>query len=215
MKVEELLARLQRIYASVDAMEEFDMTKLPGTVRQDEGFISVSQDFTGGLSAAEIENTAHAGIHNIANLDNHLIGWARRNGVDDTKIKEAIEASDSIKKIKDLSNNDKHGYPPRDGGLSRVSPQLLNIRRVMQISTGGEAGSSIAMTLGPDGVPSVVSRGSASARAVITGDVVDKDGNRLGDLVVIETAAITDLEKVMADVGIVVSDIDNGAQPIG
>lgn len=60
MKVEELLARVQRIYASIDAMQEFDMTKLPGTVRQDEGFISVSQDFTGGLSAAEIENTAHA-----------------------------------------------------------------------------------------------------------------------------------------------------------
>ena len=215
MKVEELLSRLQRIYASVDAMEEFDMTKLPGMVNEEDGFISVSQDFTGGLSAAEIENTAHAGIYNIANLDNHLIGWARRNGTDDAKVKEAIEASDSIKIIKDLSNNDRHGYPPRDGGLSRVSPQLLNIRRVMQISTGGEVGSSVGMTLGPDGVPIVVRRGSASARAVITGDVVDKDGNRLGGLVEIETAAITDLEKVMADAGIAGSDIDNDAHPSG
>ena len=36
LTVEELLARLQRIYASVDAIREFDMTKLPAIVRQDE-----------------------------------------------------------------------------------------------------------------------------------------------------------------------------------
>lgn len=215
MKVEELLARLQRIYASIDAMEEFDMSKLPGTVQQEGGFISVSQDFTGGLSAAEIENTAHSGIHNIANLDSHLIRWARRNGTDDAKIREAVEASESIKTIKDLSNNDKHGYPPRDGGHTGVAPQLLEIQRVIRLSTGTEAGSGISMTLGPDGAPVISSRGSASARAVVTGDVVDKDGNRLGDLVEIEMAAIADLEKVLVELGIGVSDIDNDAQAKG
>ena len=215
MKVEELLARIQRIYASIDAMEEFDMTKLPGTVQQEDGFISVYQDFTGGLTAAQIENTAHAGIHNIANLDNHLIRWARHNGIDDAKIHEAVEASDAIKTIKDLSNNDKHGYPPRDGGHTGVAPQLLEMQRIMRLSTGTEAGSSISMTLGPDGVPVISSRGSASARAVVTGNVVDKDGNRLGDLVEIETSAIVDLEKVMEELGIGVSDIGNDAQAKG
>ena len=212
MKVEELLARLQRIYASIDAMEEFDMTKLPGNVQQEDGFISVYQDFTGGLTAAQIENTANTGIHNIATLDNHLIRWARRNGRDETKIRDGIEASDSVKTIKDLSNNENHGYPPRNGGHTGVSPRLLNIQRLMRLSTGTTAGSGMSMTFGPDGAPVISGRGSASARAVVTGDVVDKDGNRLGDLVEIETDAIVDLEKIMEELGIGISDIGNDAQ---
>ena len=85
MTVEELLARVARIYASVDAIQEFDMTKLPATVRQDQGYISVSQDFTGGLTQAEIDNVAYSLIHNIANLHDHLRRWARRTGKDPKK----------------------------------------------------------------------------------------------------------------------------------
>ena len=39
MTVGELLARVERIYASVDAIQEFDMTNLPAIVRQDKGGI--------------------------------------------------------------------------------------------------------------------------------------------------------------------------------
>lgn len=204
--VEELLARVKRIYASADAIQEFDMTKLPATVRQEQGHISIFQDFTGGLSKAEIENVAYSLIHNTANLDDHLRRWARRNGKDPKKFDEVVRASNSLKILKDLSNNDKHGYPPGDGGHSRVAPRVLDIGRRMRLSTGGGVGSSVAMTWGPGGVPKIMSRGSGSARAVITGEVIDKDSNRLGDLYEIALAAVVALENVMAQLGLRLSE---------
>ena len=202
MANDELLGRVDRIYASVDAAQEFDMTKLPGIVGQQQGLVWVYQDFTGGLSQAEIQNIAYSLIHNIANLKDHLRRWARQNGTDPAKIDQAIGASNALKIIIDLSNNDKHGYPPRDGGHSGVAPQVLDINRLMRLTTGGTTGSSVAITLDASGTPRVVGSGSGSARAVITGDVLDKDGNRLGDLYEIELAAVGDWETLMTDLGV-------------
>lgn len=202
MTVEELLARVQRIYAAVDAIQEFDMAKLPAIVQREGGRISVLQDFTGGLSKPEIENVAYTLIHNIANLEDHLRRWARCNGKDLDKIDQVVRANNSLGIVKDLSNNDKHGYPPRDGGRSRVSPKLSDIGRVMRLSTGGGARSSGAMTLGAGGVPKIRSSGSGFGRALITGAVIDKNGNRLGDLYEIELDAVTALERLMADLGV-------------
>ncbi|MDA0988718.1 MAG: hypothetical protein O2783_06260 [Chloroflexi bacterium] len=206
MTVEELLARVQRMYASVDAVQEFDMTQLPAIIRQEKDYISVSQDFTGGLSQAEIENLAQALVYNIAHLDAHLRRWAQLNGKDPKRVDKAARAADSLKIIKDLSNSDKHPYPTRDWGHSRLAPSVLNIRRLMRLSTGGEAGSSVAMTFGSGGIPKIMSRGSGSANAVITGEVNDKDGNRLGDLYEIELEAVAVLEKVIAELGM---DVEN------
>jgi len=202
MANDELLNRVDRIYASVDATQEIDMTKLPGIVRQEQGGVWFYQDFSSGLSKAEIQNIAYSLIHNIANLKDHLRRWARQNGTDPATIDQAIAASNALNIIIDLSNNDKHGYPPRDGGNSGVAPQVSGIDRVMRLSTGGEAGSSIAMTFNNDGTPRIVSRGSGSAKAVITGDVIDKDGNKLGDLDKFDHEAVEALEKLLADLGV-------------
>ena len=201
MANDELLSRIDRIYASVDANQEFDMTKLPGIVWQQQGVVWLYQDFRSGLSQPEIHNIAHSLIHNIANLKDHLRRWARQNGTDPATIDQAIGASNALNIIIDLSNNDKHGYPPRDGGYSGVAPQVSGIDRVMKLSFGGEAGSSISMAFNADGSPRIVSRGG-SAKAVITGRVNDKDGNRLGDLHNFELEAVESLEELVADLGV-------------
>ena len=202
MANDELLSRIDRIYASVDATQEFDMTKLPGIVWQQQGRVGFYQDFRSGLSQAEIENIAHSLISNIANLKDHLRRWARHNGTDPAKIDQAVKASYALNIIIDLDNNEKHGYPPWHGGHSGVAPQVPDIRRVMRLSTGGEAGSGVGMTFNSDGTPRIMSRGSGSAKAVITGDVIDKDGNKLGDLHEFEQDAVEALEKLLADLGI-------------
>ncbi|MDA1271897.1 MAG: hypothetical protein O3A93_11675, partial [Chloroflexi bacterium] len=94
--MEELLMKILRIYASIDASQEFDMAKLPARVVQDEGRVVVFQDFTGGLSAAEIQNVAHNLVDNIAKLYDHLRQWARQNGKDANKVTDAVKASHSL-----------------------------------------------------------------------------------------------------------------------
>ena len=57
------------------------------------------------------------------------------------------------------------------------------------------------MTFNAYGTPRIVSRGG-SAKAVITGDVIDKDGNKLGDLDEFDQDAVEALEKLLADLGV-------------
>ena len=58
------------------------------------------------------------------------------------------------------------------------------------------------MTLGPDGTPVIRNYGSANARALITGDVVDEYSNGLGDLYKILMESISTWDSTLAELGI-------------
>ncbi len=206
MTSDKFLRRLRRIYASIDVLKEFDMEKLPAKFIQNDRCVVFSQDFTGGLSEEDMENFAYTVIHNIANLQDHLRKWAARNGKDKKKVDATFNASNSLQLIKDLSNNDKHGYPPRNSGHSNLAPKLIELRRVMNLTTKEEAGSGVVMTFGPDGVPKI--SGSGTACAVITGDVVDKNNNSIGDLFRVEQDAVKVWENLLTDFGVFVPDND-------
>jgi len=195
----ELTQRVRRIYSSINAVEETDPNKLKATVITTDKCIGVFQDFRGGLDDAELSNLAHTLIHNIANLRDLLRKWAVQNGKGKEKIDEAFTQSLELKIIQDLSNNDKHGYPPRDGGLSGECPQLVDINRVMQLKTQAKKGSCIGMTLGAGGVPKFF--GDGTAKAVITGDVVDKENNRIGDLHEMAAKAVKVWEQLLTVLG--------------
>lgn len=200
MTAEELIRRNSRIYAAIGALQESDLSQLPGRVFQNDRVTALFQDFSGNLKQEDIENAAHTVIHNIANLQDHLRRWAHHNRKDKTKVDEAFDASLDLRIMKDLSNNDKHGYPPRDGGHSGLSPVLKDVRRVMQLRTGATPGSSVTMTFGPGGVPKV--SGSGTAQAIITGEVVDKDQNLVGDLFEIQDRAVRAWEGLIENLGV-------------
>lgn len=201
-----ILQRISRIYAAIGAIEEDDPNKLRATVVQTDKIKYVFQDFRGGFSDDDLSNYAHTVINNIANLRDHLRRWAAHNGHDKTKVDQTVDNSLDLQIIKDLSNNDKHGYPPRDGGHSGKCPQLVDINRVMQLQTQAKNDSTIGMTLGAGGVPKFF--GDGTAKAIITGDVVDNDNNRIGDLHEIATKAVEAWEQLLADFGLI--DIANG-----
>ena len=169
--------------------------KLKATVIVTDKVRGVFQDFRRGFSDEKLSNYAYSVIHNIANLCNHLRKWAAHNGEDKGMVDKVIGQSLELQIIKDLSNNDRHGYPPRNGGHSGKCPKLDKINRVMRLATKAKAGSTIGMTLGTDGIPRFF--GDGNAKAVITGNVLDKDNNRIGDLYEIETKAVEALEKLL------------------
>lgn len=199
---DDLIQRIKRIYAAIDALAELDLTKLPAKMIRSPRVVGVIQDFAGGLSPEDMANIAHTAIHNIANLQDHLRKWAAHNGRDKSRVNATFAKSQPLRIIQDLSNNDKHGYPRRDGDYSGVAPQVLDIRRVMQLTTGAEAGSRVVMTLGRGGVPKVSGTKGGGARAVITGEVVDEDGNAVGDLHDIQTRAVEAWEALLEEFGL-------------
>jgi hypothetical protein len=200
MTQDELLKRLHCIYASIDAATEIDMSKLPAKMFQGRDCIGFVQDFAGNLSEHDIENAAQTIIHNIASLQDNLARWAARNGKDKTKVATAFDKSFDLQIIKDLWNNYKHGHPPRNSGHSKRTPKLVSVGRHMKLTTQGKAGSFVVMTLDAAGAPKI--GGDGSACAVITGDVVDGSGAKIGDLFEIEERAIQAWEALLLDYGV-------------
>ena len=92
MSNDELLDRLHRIHAAVDATIEGDLAKFPPTVVSDERGFKMYQDFLGGLTDAQITNLAHGLIHNIANVPDHLRRWCQKNGHDPKRIDQMLHA---------------------------------------------------------------------------------------------------------------------------
>lgn len=196
---DELESRLHRIYAAIKATKECDMAQLPAQVLRSEKVVGFFQDFTGNLTKHDMENAAHTVIHNIANLHDHVKRHVASGGGDKARVDDAFNSSMDLRVIKDLSNNDKHGYPPRRGGHSGRSPRLSNVRRQMRLTAKG-GGGWVMMTLGPAGVPRIA--GDGTGVAVITGDVVDEDGNAIGDLHEIELRAVKSWEVLLKELGV-------------
>ncbi len=196
----ELQARIKRIYSAIEDIAEIDFSELTPTVIKSNGYGIISQDFRGGLTDEQISNLAHSSIHNIANLKDHLIRWARQTGHDRDKVDEAIRTSHELQVIIDLSNVDKHGYPPRDGGYSGKSPRLRDIERVMQISSGSQPNSSAAVVFTP--TPVAQTTGSGFVQVIITGTIVDNNGQVLGDLYTFLEKAMTAWEHLLKNYGL-------------
>jgi hypothetical protein len=192
--------RIRRLYAAIGAAQVTDMSHLPARVVSTPRVLGIIQDFSGGASSAELENIAISVILNVASLRDHLRRWASRTGRDKGKVEEAFEKSPALKIIQDLFDRDKHAGPRRDGGYSGRSPMLSNIGRVMRLQTQPRAGSRVTMVLGADGTPRI--GGDGFAAAVLTGDVLDQEGERLGDLFDLELQAVEAWESLLAEYGV-------------
>lgn len=199
MSLDDVLARLHRLYAAIDDALEGDLTKFPRQIFQDEKHFAMYQDFVGGVTPAGLSNLAHSVIHNVANLRDHLRRWAANNGHNPSRIDQAISHSVPLQIITDLSNNDKHGYPPRNGGHSGKAPKLEGVNRVLRLTIAGQ-GSSVGVTFTPLG-PKQVS-GSVSTEVIVTGQVVDAHGTIIGDLYELEVEALKAWEQELRDLGI-------------
>jgi hypothetical protein len=90
MANDDLIFRIQRLYAAIGATEETDIGKFKARVINDGRLRGIYQDWSGGLSDEELSNIAHSLIHNIANLKGHLRKWAHRNGKDKIKVDDAF-----------------------------------------------------------------------------------------------------------------------------
>ena len=200
MANDDLTSRVQRLYAAIEATEGTDISKFMPKVISDSSRVGFYQDWSGGRSDAELANTAHMLIYNIANLKDLLKKWADRNGKDKTKVDDAFKSSQGLKIIKDLSNNDRHGYDAKKPGNSGKSPRVDRITSIMQMTTKPEKGSSVSLTFNRQGVPQIA--GSGTAKVIITGDILDRAGNKIGDLHDTALESVKIWESILGDFGV-------------
>jgi hypothetical protein len=188
--------RVRRIYAAIDSLSE---EWRPGALRV-KRFVSPKSygiwvDFNGGTSDEELANSVHTAIHNIANLRDHLRKWARRSKADVDIVNAAFDGSEALLIMMDLSNNDKHGYPPRDGGLSGRAPYVGRVFRAMVL---GGAGSSASFMVS---LKDFSISGHGHRSLVTEAEVFDKDDKRIDDLAKLMDAAVAVWEDVLIQLG--------------
>jgi hypothetical protein len=198
--MDEIMARVKRIYSAIDSTEENDISDLKTKIIQDGNRIELYQDWTGELSQAQISNLAISLIDNIAKIQDHLKKWAKHNNKDVSLIDTIYNNSQPLLIIQDLANNDKHGYPPRDGGLSKMSPRVVEFHRILKMTTLPKKGSMVGFTLAKDGSPIVF--GSGSAIVIIDADIIDNNGKKIGDFNAISSEALIKLEELLYKLGI-------------
>ena len=153
------------------------------------------------MSDAQISNFAYSLVHNIANIRDNLKQWARHNDHDPRRIDDFFKNSTNLKLVQDLSDNDKHGYPPRNGGYLGTSPKLVDIRRTFRGKTMSKPGSFIAITLTSSGLKQ---SGDGTSCVIITGVIVDKAGGVLGDLYDVCLSAVAAWEQELKALGVIV-----------
>jgi hypothetical protein len=183
---DELVERLNRIHAAIGATVENDFTRFPSRIMTRDGTITLLQDFSGGLSDAEIANFAHSLIATIANYRAHLGEYGRQHGFPNERRKAALQVLDGSPHfcvIKDLFNREKHPErPPHNGGYSRRDPTIREIHRIMRLTGPPGGGPTPEVFATAEGIE-VRDRGEGgSASVMITADIVYCDTGEIGDL---------------------------------
>ena len=191
------MRRLQRVYAAIGEAIDTDAFEFRPVTRRDGDQYATSVRFD-EASEEEMQNTIYSAVHNVANLRDHLKKWARQHGKDSGVIDKAVDASPELKMVVDLSNRDKHGGPPRDGGLSGLSPNLVRFRRGMTSVQPGQTVTTFTIFFGE--APNVAF--GEGAAVMTSADVVDLSGNVVGDAIALLNVAVGQWEQVLRECGL-------------
>ena len=194
MENDNLMLRVQRLYASIKAIIETDISKFKPSIISNNHRTGFYHDWTGNLTEAERTNYVQSLISNIASFEYQLYKWADDYAHDKTIVKNTFDHSKALQIIHDLWNTDKHA------GSSRISrsglwPTLKEINSSLQLSTKPEKGPSIGLTFNANGTPKIL--GNGTARVVISADVLDKEGNIVADFYKIALDAVAAWETVL------------------
>lgn len=188
---EEIICRLERIYSALEETIKTDFADIKQkTTITNSGSVHTI-DFNGEYTNAQLLNFAHMAISNVAALADHIKKWLRRNNKDEEIFNKLFAVSPNIMAIKDLDNNDKHGYPPRDKGLTKKSIKLMEVRRSLKISS---APPGVTPPTTHKNSPIKIIKGDA--KVVITAQIVDEEGNHFGELHDCLISAISEYEQI-------------------
>ncbi|NQV05746.1 hypothetical protein HQ535_04275 [bacterium] len=180
---------MDRINAALGATRTEDLTKVAPTESVSGGFREVKVDFTSAFSQTEIENMLASLIGNIASMRDHARRAFKDAGIDPDEA-DAIADEPSNAIVRDLFDREKHGGKSRSGGYSGLDPKLTKQVSFLRMSGG-------CVVIGPE----LQKVGAGHACIAVDAEVIDADGNRVGELTAICEAALTAWEDGLTRLG--------------
>ena len=158
-------------------------------------------NFNEGTSEAELANVATLLVANIACMKDHLKVWCKKNS-SPFEGDNLINTNGSVAIVHDLWNTDKHAElttPPRSGHR----PRLENLKRVLRLSSGDQAGSGSFFSFDPrTGTVLTGTSGSGAVQLALDAQVVDEHSSPLGDFTTLCEQAIAAWEQELKKAGV-------------
>ncbi|SRR6266496_1270722 len=165
MDFNDLTNRVERLYASIDDLQDFDLKNKIVVEQIPVSNGTMLKTYFGAKDNLSELNSLVLVIHNIANLKDHLKKKLAKDIVENH-----IDASNALKIIIDLSNAEKHSYPTTSN-RSGLNPKIKNIQSGLKLG----AQSTIEMNALTGDVMNL--EGTAFIEAIAT--IVDENDNVL------------------------------------
>ncbi len=199
--IEKLDLKIRQMHAALGSLASDDLSKVTVGTRQSEGVMYCSIDFGLISTPAELANIAELTVHNIACLKDHLKVWVKSNGVA-LDVEAFVNSNQDVALLTDLWNVHKHmqlDRKPRSGH----TPSVVDLKRSLSFTTAGAPDSYVRVDLDPATGKMVIDASpGSSADLVITGDIVNERGARLGDFAEVCENACIAWEKAFALAGV-------------
>ena len=171
--------KIRQMHAALDGLTSDDLSVIKPKFGHFNGGFYSRVDFNEGTNEAELANVASLLVANIACMKDHLKVWCKKHGsiFEGDKL---INKNRSVALVHDLWNVDKHAEL-KDAPRSGQYPRLRGLRRTLVISAGTAAGAGAFFSMDPrTGKVTTGSSGGGSVQLTLEAQVVDENGNILG-----------------------------------
>lgn len=194
-----LLQKLRQLHHALGVGRDLPVIEDAVSLIVTDMHISMSVDYSRGLSQEELENQKSLLIGLIGSLKDYLKVWCGKYGFP-FEGDELINSNQSVALVHDLWNLDKHcelKRPPR----SKVTPRVVGLQTALSIQVSPNASLDCRVTP-QSGAVSAESDETVQISYRIVGRILDECGNDLGDFLDTCELAVTAWEAVMRRSGV-------------
>jgi hypothetical protein len=193
--------KIRQMHAALSGLGTDDLSTIKPLIGEADGVYYTKVDFNEGADEIELANAATLLITNIASMKDHLKAWCTKQGVA-FHGESLINSNQAVALVHDLWNIDKHAElsrPPRSGH----TPKLQNLEKNLTVSSGTEAGGAAFFSMDPrTGKITTGTSGGGTVQLSLVAQVVDENGNILGDFNSICTQAVDEWAKALSAAGV-------------
>lgn len=199
--------RLARVIAAFGDKSRFRPEEIAPTIEVSESGFSYVQDFTGGRSQENLDADAAAIINEIMGLRDRTKAWLKNTHGDVSKVDKFIKSEPATALVHDLANTDKHAQldgPPFSGHKPRLSKVNRVVTLIYDPSTGTyeQKGFFIGHGFNLKTGELVSPPASVGTEIVLDSEILDEDGNKIGELKKLLPDAIYKWEQFLCSIGL-------------
>lgn len=199
--IDMLQYRLQNAKDALAAGEPIDASCVEPEIEETETSVRIRQNWSASKSSAAILKQLEELFHNINQLRDVAKHWATQNGQDVGAVDELVKANEDVAICVDVDNGLKHVVLSKPGRTGR-KPRIERITRGLRLTVGPTPTPipGLAARIDERGRPRAACDDAHPEGEIVTqAEIVDSEGNTMGDAREIARRAIEGWEHLLRE----------------